>query len=229
MPTRKAGWRMTETTTYHRYRRTEERVNSITHGVGIILAIAGLGVLTTSAGVSGNLRHMVGVSVFGLTLILMYTASTLYHGVRNPRAKAILQTFDHCAIFLLIAGTYTPFTLVTLYGPWGWSLFGVVWGLAVFGIVVELTPLRRYRALSLGLYLGMGWAVVAAIKPMLAGIAPGGLFLLLAGGLSYTVGISFYLLRKLAYHHAIWHLFVLAGSIFHFFAVLFYVVPVADF
>ena len=220
---------MTETTTCIRYRSAEEMANSITHGVGILLAIAGLGVLTASASVSGNVRHMVSVGIFGGMLILMYTASTLYHSVRNPRAKAILQTFDHCAIFLLIAGTYTPFTLVTLYGPWGWSLFGVVWGLALLGIVFELTPLRQHRVLSLGLYLGMGWAVVAAIKPMLAGIAPGGLFLLLAGGLSYTVGISFYLLRKLRYHHAIWHLFVLAGSIFHFFAVLFYVIPVAGF
>ena len=226
IPARKADWLMTRTTTHHGYPRAEERVNSITHGVGIILAIVGLGVLTTSAGVSGNVRHMVGISIFGGMLILMYTASTLYHSVRHPRAKAILQTVDHCAIFLLIAGTYTPFTLVTLYGPWGWSLFGVVWGLALFGIVVELTSLRRLRGLSIGLYLGMGWAVVAAVKPMIANIAPGGLLLLLAGGLSYTVGISFYLLRKLPYHHAIWHLFVLAGSIFHFFAVLFFVVPV---
>jgi len=147
---------MTRTTTHHGYRLAEERGNSITHGVGIILAIVGLGVLTASAGVSGNVRHMVGVSIFGGMLILMYTASTLYHSVRHPRAKAILQTVDHCAIFLLIAGTYTPFTLVTLYGPWGWSLFGVVWALALFGIVVELTPMRQFRGLSIGLYLGMG-------------------------------------------------------------------------
>ena len=220
---------MTQTITDKRYPFVEEMANSITHGVGIILAIAGLGVLTASASVSGNVRHMVAVSIFGGMLVLMYTASTLYHSVRNLRAKAVLQVFDHCAIFLLIAGTYTPLTLVTLYGPWGWSLFGVVWGLALFGIVVELTPLCRYRALSLGLYLGMGWAVVVAIRPMLAGLAPGGMFLLLAGGLSYTIGISFYLLRKLRYHHAIWHLFVLAGSIFHFFAVLFYVIPVTGF
>lgn len=218
---------MTETTTCNRYSRAEEMANSITHGIGILLAIAGLGMLTAATSVSGNVRHMVSVGIFGGMLVLMYTASTLYHSVRNPRAKSVLQVFDHCAIFLLIAGTYTPFTLVTLYGPWGWSLFGVVWTLALLGIVFELTPLRRYRALSLGLYLGMGWAVVAAIKPMLAGLPSGGLVLLLSGGLSYTIGISFYLLRKLRYHHAIWHLFVLAGSIFHFFAVLFYVLPVA--
>jgi len=156
LPAGKADWLMTRTTTHHGYRLAEERGNSITHGVGIILAIVGLGVLTASAGVSGNVRHMVGVSIFGGMLILMYTASTLYHSVRHPRAKAILQTVDHCAIFLLIAGTYTPFTLVTLYGPWGWSLFGVVWALALFGIVVELTPMRQFRGLSIGLYLGMG-------------------------------------------------------------------------
>jgi len=220
---------MTGTTADKRYTFAEEMANSVTHGIGIILAIAGLGVLTASASVSGNVRHMVAVNIFGGMMVLMYTASTLYHSVRNPRAKAVLQVFDHCAIFLLIAGTYTPFTLVTLYGPWGWSLFGVVWGLALLGIVVELTPLCRYRAFSLGLYLGMGWAVIVAIRPMLAGLAPGGLFLLLGGGLSYTLGISFYLLRNLRYHHAIWHLFVLAGSIFHFFAVLFYVIPVAGY
>ncbi|BBO70392.1 hemolysin III [Desulfosarcina alkanivorans] len=220
---------MIETPTSRRSNPGEEIANSITHGIGIILAIAGLGVLTAFAGIYGNAWHMVSVSIFGGMLILMYTASTLYHSVRDPHAKAILQVLDHCAIFLLIAGTYTPFTLVTLHGPWGWSLFGVIWGLAILGIVLELTALRRYRAVSIGLYLGMGWALLAAIKPMLAGIAPAGLILLLAGGLSYTVGISFYGLRKLRFHHAIWHLFVLAGSALHFFAILFYVIPVAGF
>lgn len=218
---------MSDTTPFKRANPSEEIANSITHGVGIVLAIAGLGVLTASASIHGNAFHMVGVSVFGGMLILMYTASTLYHSVRNPRAKAILQVLDHCAIFLLIAGTYTPLTLVTLHGPWGWSLFGVIWGLAVLGIVFELTALRRYRAVSMGLYLAMGWALVAAIKPMLAGIAPRGMMMLLAGGLLYTFGIRFYGLRKLRFHHAIWHLFVLAGSTLHFFAILFYVIPVA--
>ncbi|MCB2149283.1 MAG: hemolysin III family protein [Deltaproteobacteria bacterium] len=220
---------MMETTTVKRYDPGEEMANSITHGVGIILSIAGLGVLIAFADGYGNGRHMVSVSIFGSMLILMYTASTFYHSVRNLRAKVILQILDHCAIFLLIAGTYTPFTLVTLHGPWGWSLFGAIWGLALLGIVFELTALRSRRVLSLGLYLGMGWAVVAAIKPMLAGIAAGGLILLLAGGLSYTVGIGFYVMRNLRYHHAIWHLFVLAGSILHFFAILFFVIPVAGF
>jgi len=220
---------MIETTTFKRYSPGEEIASSITHGVGIILAIAGLGVLTAFASVYGNVWHIVSVSIFGAMMILLYTASTLYHSARSPRARAVLQIFDHCAIFLMIAGTYTPFTLVSLHGPWGWSLFGVIWGLALFGIVFELASYRRYRVISLGLYLGMGWALIAAVKPMLAGVAPGGLILLLAGGLSYTLGTGFYVLRQIRYHHAIWHLFVLAGSIFHFFAILLYVIPVAGF
>lgn len=220
---------MIETTTFERYSPGEEIASSITHGVGIILAIAGLGVLTAFASVYGNVWHIVSVSIFGAMMILLYTASTLYHSARSPRARAVLQIFDHCAIFLMIAGTYTPFTLVSLHGPWGWSLFGVIWGLALFGIVFELASYRRYRMISLGLYLGMGWALIAAVKPMLAGVAPGGLILLLAGGLSYTFGTGFYVLRQIRYHHAIWHLFVLAGSIFHFFAILLYVIPVAGF
>jgi hemolysin III len=209
----------------NRYRHNEEIANSITHGVGIILAVAGLGVLTAFASVYGNVWHIVSVSIFGSMLILLYTASTLYHSARSPRAKAILQIFDHCAIFLLIAGTYTPFTLVTLHGPWGWSLLSAVWGVALFGIVFELSALRRYRAVSMGLYIAMGWAVVAAVNPLMAGIAPGGLVLLLAGGLAYTIGIVFYVLGQIRYHHAIWHLFVLAGSALHFFAILLFVLP----
>ncbi|MBW2592431.1 MAG: hemolysin III family protein [Deltaproteobacteria bacterium] len=220
---------MIETTTFKRYSPGEEIANSITHGVGILLAVAGLGVLTAFASVYGNVWHIVSVSIFGVMMILLYTASTLYHSVRTPRARAILQTLDHCAIFLLIAGTYTPFTLVSLHGLLGWSLFGVIWGLALLGIVFELTSLRRYRVVSLGLYLCMGWAIIAAIRPMLAGVAPGGLILLLAGGLAYTFGVGFYLLRQIRYHHAIWHLFVLAGSVLHFFSILFYVIPVAVF
>jgi hemolysin III len=218
---------MMETTMPERCSPGEELANSITHGVGIVLAVAGLGVLTAFASIFGNVWHIVSASVFGGMMILLYTASTLYHSARNPRVKTFLQALDHCAIFLLIAGTYTPFTLVSLHGPWGWSLFGVIWGLALLGIVFEMTPFRRYRAVSMGLYLGMGWSVLAAVKPMLAQVPFGGLVLLLAGGLAYTLGTGFYVLRRLRYHHAIWHLFVLAGSILHFFAILLYVIPVA--
>jgi len=211
-----------------RYKRGEEIANSITHGIGIVLAIGGLCVLTAFACLYGTARHIVSCSIFGAALILLYTASTLYHAIQNPTAKPILRILDHSAILVLIAGTYTPITLVNLRGPWGWSLFGVVWGLALIGIVIEATRLRRYRAALIVLYLIMGWAVIVVIKPMLASIGGGGMKLLLAGGLAYTVGIIFYVWHRLPYNHAIWHLFVLAGSILHFFAILFYVIPLAN-
>jgi hemolysin III len=209
------------------YRPGEEIANSITHGIGAGLAIAALGILTAFASRFGDAWHVVSVSVYGATLILLYTASTLYHGIPLPKAKAVFRVLDHVAIFLLIAGTYTPFTLVNLRGPWGWTLFGLIWALAAFGIVFELTPLRRFRRTSLILYLSMGWVVVVAIRPLWSAMAPGGLVLLAAGGLCYTLGVIFYVWHRLPYHHAIWHLFVLGGSVCHFFTVLFYVIPLA--
>ncbi len=205
--------------------RSEELANSLTHGFGTLLAISGLVVLTLFAQRSGDGWQLLSCLIFGVTLILLYAASTLYHAVRQPEIKARLRILDHSAILLLIAGTYTPFTLVSLRGPWGWSLFAVVWGLALLGIFVEATRLRRFRAALITLYVVMGWAAVAAIKPLLAAVEGGGLQLMLAGGIAYTSGILFYLWRSLPYHHAIWHLFVLAGSCLHFFAVLLYVLP----
>jgi hemolysin III len=210
-----------------RYSIGEEIANSVTHGVGVVLSIGGLAILTAFASVLGNAWHIVSSSIFGATLILLYASSTLYHSIQLPRVKRVLQVIDHSAIFLLIAGTYTPFTLVTLRGAWGWTIFGVVWGLAVTGIIFQVTRLRKWPVISLALYLGMGWAVIVATKPLLAAIDPRGLLLLLLGGLSYTAGIVFYVWRRLPYHHAIWHIFVLAGSAFHFFAILFYVIPLA--
>ena len=210
-----------------RYSIGEEIANSVTHGVGVVLSIGGLAILTAFASVLGNAWHIVSSSIFGATLILLYASSTLYHSIQLPRVKRILQVIDHSAIFLLIAGTYTPFTLVTLRGAWGWTIFGVVWGLAVTGIIFQVTRLRKWPVISLALYVGMGWAVIVATKPLLAAIDPRGLLLLLLGGLSYTAGIVFYVWRRLPYHHAIWHIFVLAGSAFHFFAILFYVIPLA--
>jgi hemolysin III len=207
-----------------RYSLGEEIANSITHGVGIVLAIAGLAVLAAFASVFGNAWHIVSCSIFGTTLILLYTASTLYHSIQHPRAKMILRRIDHSAIFLLIAGTYTPFTLVSLRGPWGWSLFGVIWGLALIGIVLQVVGRRRRMIASLALYIGMGWTAIVAIQPLLAAVAPAGLALIVLGGLSYTAGVGFYVWRRLPYHHAVWHVFVLAGSMFHFFAVLLYVI-----
>mgnify|MGYP002713034004 CR=1 FL=1 len=208
-----------------RYSLGEEIAHSITHGLGTLLSIAGLVVLVAFSVINGDAWHVVSSSIYGATLILMYSASTLYHAVTHPRAKHILRQLDHAAIFLLIAGTYTPFTLVTLRGPWGWSLFGVVWGIALLGVVMKFISLNSLRRISLGLYLAMGWIVVIAMDPLLDKLAPGGLWLLLIGGLCYSFGVIFYLWNKLAYHHAIWHIFVLAGSVFHFFAILFYVIP----
>lgn len=209
-----------------RYSLREEIAHAITHGVGILLSIAGLAVLVAASAVYGNAWHIVSCSIYGATLILLYTASTLYHGIPSPSAKRILRQIDHAAIFLLIAGTYTPFTLVNLRGGWGWTLFGLVWGLAIAGMILELATRQRFRRLSIGLYLGLGWLVLIAIKPMMANVETGGLVLLLVGGLCYSLGVIFYVLKKIAYHHAVWHLFVLAGSIFHFMAVFFYVIPV---
>jgi len=219
---------MSATTDVKRYSTGEEIANSITHGLGILLSIAGLVVLTTFASRFGNTWHIVSCSVFGATLILLYTASTLYHSIRYPRAKTVLRIVDHSAVFLLIAGTYTPFALVSLRGPWGWSLFGLVWGLAVLGIIFKVSLLSRWVLASVGLYVGMGWVGVLAIKPLLATVAPGGLALMFLGGLAYTAGVGFYIWHRLPYHHAVWHGFVLAGSIFHFFAILFYVIPVGN-
>ena len=187
-----------------RYSIGEEIANSVTHGVGVVLSIGGLAVLTAFASVLGNVWHIVSSSIFGGTLILLYASSTLYHSIQLPRVKRILRVIDHSAIFLLIAGTYTPFTLVSLRGAWGWTLFGIVWGLAIIGIVFQVTRLRQWPILSLALYVGMGWAVIIAAKPLLTAIDPGGLTLLLIGGLFYTGGIVFYVWRRLPYHHAIW-------------------------
>ena len=208
-----------------RYTLGEEIANSITHGLGVVLAIAGLAVLVAYATLRGDVWHVVACSVFGATLIVNYTTSTLYHSIQIEPVKRVLRTLDHSAIFLLIAGTYTPFMLVNLRGPWGWSLFGVIWTLAVAGIVLRLLLHGRLHGLVVSLYVAMGWAIVVAVKPLLAHVAPGGLALLAAGGVAYTAGVGFYKWRRLPFHHAIWHGFVLLGSALHFFAVLFYVIP----
>jgi len=218
---------MSSKTTVPIYSIKEEIANSITHGVGLILAIVGLGVLIAFASRLGNAWHVVSCTIFATTLILQYTFSTLYHSIQLPRAKSVMRVLDHSAIFLLIAGTYTPFMLVNLRGAWGWTLLGVVWTMALLGVLFQVSLLRRWQGISLSLYIGMGWVVVVAIKPMLDAVATGGLILLLLGGLAYTSGVIFYLWKSLRYHHAIWHGFVLAGSILHFFAVLFYVIPLA--
>jgi hemolysin III len=204
---------------------SEEIANGVTHGIGTVLSVCALVVLATYATLFGSVLHVITCSVFGSTLILAYAASTLYHSIQRPQLKGLFRLLDHSAIFLLIAGTYTPFTLVSLRGPWGWTIFGLVWGLAVVGIVVQVTVLHRWTAASLTLYVAMGWIAVIAVKPILMAVPAGALVLLLLGGLSYTGGVAFFVNHRLPYNHAIWHLFVLAGSIFHFFAILLYVVP----
>ncbi|MBV2123268.1 MAG: hemolysin III family protein [Candidatus Thiodiazotropha sp. (ex Ctena orbiculata)] len=211
-----------------RYTLGEEIAHAVTHGIGVLLSVAGLAILVTYAALYGDVWHITSCSIYGATLILLYSASTLYHGIPMPRAKKLLQRFDHAAIFLLIAGTYTPFTLVNLRGSWGWTLFGLVWGFAIVGVLLELFRDVRLKWLSLSLYLGLGWLVVVAIKPLIDAVEVGGIVLLLAGGLCYSLGVIFYIWRRLAYHHAVWHLFVLAGSVLHFFSVFFYVVPPAN-
>jgi len=201
----------------------EELANSISHGVAALGAIAAIPILVVGAVAKGGAAGVVGASIFGATLLCLYLASTIYHALPTGRAKQVFRILDHSAIFLLIAGTYTPFTLGVLRGSWGWSLFGVVWGLAVFGIVLKAFFGARYRALSTSLYIAMGWVGVVAARPMLSTVPQAGLIWLLAGGLAYTFGAAFYLADgRLRYSHFVWHLFVVAGSACHFIAVFFY-------
>jgi hemolysin III len=204
-----------------RYTPGEEITNAILHGVGLGMAIAALAVLVVFASLSHDPWYIVSFSVYGATLVLLYLSSTLYHGVYAGKAKRIFRIFDHSAIFLLIAGTYTPLTLITLRGRLGWTVFGVVWGIAIVGIVGKTFWAHRFVVLSTILYLAMGWIVVIVVKPLLAHLNTVSLIFLAMGGLFYTLGTAFYLWHKLKFHHAIWHLFVLAGSICHFFTVLF--------
>lgn len=200
---------------YHR----EELASALTHGLGAVASAVGGAILITFAALGGDVWQLLSATVFSATLILLYTSSTLYHAVRRQVARTRLRIVDHCAIYLLIAGTYTPFTLVTLRGAWGWSLFGVVWALAVGGVVFKLFCTGRLKRLSTGIYLGMGWLVIIAIHPFLEALTTGTLLWLLAGGLAYTIGTAFYHSRRIPFAHAVWHLFVLAGSACHFVAV----------
>jgi len=206
------------------YTAAEEVAHSLTHGVGLLLGIAALVLMVVFAAQRGSAIHVVSCAVYGSTLVVLYAASTFYHALPSGRGKRVFGILDHAAIFLLIAGTYTPFALITLSGGFGWSLFGVIWGIAIGGIVLEAVSRGRFRRIQLLLYLGMGWGIVGAARPLLQELATPGLVLLAAGGLAYTLGVIFFVWRR-PFHHAIWHLFVLAGSICHFFAVLLYVIP----
>lgn len=205
------------------YSPAEERINIWSHAAGLILAIWALVYLVIKAAIHGNAWHIVSFSIYGTSMILLYAASTIYHMAKKPRTRLRLKVFDHAAIYLLIAGTYTPFTLVTLNGAMGWSLFGVAWGLAVIGIILKIFFTGRFTIISTLAYVVMGWLIVIAIKPLSNNLPDGGLFWLILGGISYTVGAVLYAIHKLKFNHAIFHLFVLFGSICHFITIYYYV------
>jgi hemolysin III len=197
----------------------DELVSALTHGLGAVAALAGGSVLITLAALYGDAWQLGASIVFGATLLLLYVASTLYHSIQHPVAKARLKVFDHCAIYLLIAGTYTPFTLIGLRGPWGWGLFIAIWTLAVAGVVFKLFYTGRFKLLSTAIYIAMGWLVIVAIKPMLGALDGWTLGWLLLGGVFYTLGTYFYHRESIRFSHAIWHMFVIGGSVCHFIAV----------
>lgn len=204
----------------------EERLNAVTHGVGALLALAGLSILILSSHFYGGIWHLVSSSIYGTSLVLLYLASTLYHSFTNEKIKYIFKIIDHAAIYLLIAGTYTPFTLVLLHGNLGWTVFGVIWGLAFIGIVFQIFFVKRFKILSTICYIIMGWFMIICIKPLVAVLPTMGICWLIIGGLFYTVGALFYLYRWFPYNHMVWHLFVLAGSASHYISVLWYVLPI---
>ena len=203
----------------------DEIASALTHGLGAVAALAGGAVLITLTALHGDAWQLGASIVFGVTLLLLYTASTLYHAIQHPVAKGRLKVFDHCAIYLLIAGTYTPFTLIGLRGPWGWGLFIAIWSLALCGVIFKLFYTGRFKRLSTFIYIAMGWLIIVAIKPMLNSLDAWTLSWLLAGGVFYTLGTYFYHRESIPYSHAIWHLFVIAGSVCHFVAVTAQVLP----
>ncbi|MDZ7782315.1 MAG: hemolysin III family protein [Halioglobus sp.] len=204
----------------------EKLLNALTHGLGVVLSIGAGAVLITLVADYAGAREIVSVSIFVVSLTLLYTASTLYHTAAHPVWKARLKIFDHCAIFLLIAGTYTPFTIAVLKGGWGWSLFGIIWGLAVLGVILKIFFTGRYRVLSTAIYIGMGWLVLIALVPLSQALTTTAMVWLIVGGVLYTGGTLFYHFERMPFSHAIWHLFVLAGSICHFVAVTVQMMPV---
>ncbi len=209
---------------HDRFSTGEEIAHAITHGLGTLLSVACLVILIVLAVQRGSARLVVGVSIFGASMVALYAASTFYHALVNSRAKRVFKLLDHGAIYLLIAGTYTPFCLNVLGGSWGWTLFGLAWGLSILGIVYEVVLRRPWKRLSLIFYLALGWLMVIAVRPLVAALPTPALWLLALGGVSYTAGAVFYAWRGFPYHHAVWHLFVLGGTALHFICVIRYVV-----
>ena len=205
------------------YSKNEEIFNVISHGIGFLLSIAALAILVVFASLRESAWHIVSFAIYGSSLVVLYFASTVFHLSRNQKIRNRLNVFDHISIYLLIAGTYTPFALVTLRGPWGWSIFGIVWGLAIAGIILKFFYTGRFNTLSTVLYIALGWVILIAISPLISALPIGGLMWLLAGGISYTVGAGFFLLNSLPFNHAIFHVLIIVGSVCHFVAVFWYV------
>lgn len=208
------------------YEPKEEKFNVISHAIGLVLSIAAFVLLITYSSLNGSAWHIVSFSIYGASLILLYSASTFYHYAENPKLRQRLNIFDHSAIYVLIAGTYTPFTLVVLNGWVGWTIFGLSWGLALIGIVLKLFFTGKYDKISTFAYVLMGWLIIFAIKPLILSFSNEGLMWLLSGGISYTIGAILYSIKRIKYNHAIFHIFVLLGSFFHFIAIFFYVLPI---
>ena len=208
------------------YSYNEEIWNAITHGIGIALAVAALAVLVVFATLHGDVWHIVTFSVYGTTLVILYLFSTLYHSFRDPKLKSIFKVIDHSAIYLLIAGSYTPFTLIALRGTIGWTIFGIIWGLAIIGVVLKVFFVKRFKIVSTLTYVLMGWMIVVAFNPLLENLSTQGVRWLVLGGVLYSGGAIFYLIKRIPYNHAIFHLFVIGGSVCHFVSILLYVLPI---
>ncbi len=211
-----------------RYTLGEEIANAVTHGAGALLAIAALVLLVVFSSIYGDPVYIVSFTVYGASLVILYTISTIYHSFPKGVAKNVFEILDHSSIYLLIAGTYTPFTLITLKGPLGWALFGVVWSMAAIGILFKIFFVKKFVILSTLMYIIMGWLVVLALKPLSEALPRNGVLFLVMGGILYTLGTIFYIRRRMKYHHALWHIFVLGGSVFHFFAVILYLLPISS-
>ena len=207
------------------YSPLEEKTNIISHAIGLVLSVVVLVLMLVRAGLYGNVWHIVSVAIFGVSLISLYTASTFYHSARDPKVRNRLRVIDHATIYILIAGTYTPITLITLHGPVGWTIFGVSWGMALTGVTLKLFFTGRFNVLSTLMYVSMGWIIVFAITPLINNLSAQGVFWLVAGGIAYTTGAVLYSIKKIKFNHAIFHLFVLLGSFCHFVSVYFYVLP----
>ncbi len=205
----------------------EEIINAITHGIGALLGIAGTAIAIVWAALYGDVFSVVSAAIYGATLIILFSMSTLYHALTHETAKKVFRIFDHCSIFLLIAGTYTPYTLVTLRGAFGWTIFGIIWGFGILGMVLNAISIEHFKKFSMICYIAMGWLIIIAIKPMIAALDFPALMLLLTGGIAYTAGAVFYAMKKIPFMHGVWHLFVLAGGILHYFSILLYVLPTA--